>query len=348
MEFKQEALSRSFDPSILDSHFSLYNFRDSELKDFKVENDGKISVKGEGNYEFTPSFLDSFCKLLTIPYSFGKKIPIDLLQFNVDRLKGESKINSNVKFVFRNNILVNVLKTDSNPFFKSLKPSEIISHFNPEKFDITECVMGDYGLTMDVTHKDLSNFEVTKPGDIVSIGYRFSNPFTMFGTTFTAGLYLRQLVCSNGMVANKSIGFKKPSINLRNNLGGDEMYMEAMDKSLRESISKDFSLEKLSTIIKGMLETKIDYRHLQPMLNKVSTYQPEYMTAVFNIDWTKEKQMYEDLYKSREKDLSTFKYFDVMFKMTQECQKLDLRSKLQIEEYSDTIINSYKHQISLN
>ena len=63
---------------------------------------------------------------------------------------------------------------------------------------------------------------------------------------------------------------------------------------------------------------------------------------------TKEKVTYEKFHKDNEKDDSAFKYFDIMFNMTQLAQKLDLRAKLQIEDYADTIIGLYQHQISLN
>lgn len=350
MEFKQELFQKSPDIDVLDKEFSMYNYGDAELSNFKVEDSGEISIKGERNFKYTSSFVDSFCNLLTIPHSFGRKIPIDLLQFNVDRLKNETKINANVKYVFREDTLVNILKVGKNSFFKALKPSEVILPFlDKDKYKIENCLIGDPGLVVDVTHKDLGDLEATKVGDIISMGYRFSNPFTMFGTNFTAGLYLKQLVCSNGMIANKLMkSYSKPSINLRNNLGDDHMYMEAMEKSLRQSIAKSFDLGSMGSTIKGMLTTEIDYRHLNSILNKCAAYEPSFINNVFKIDWAETKKVFEDNYRNKENDSSNYKYFDVMFNMTQECQKLDLKSKLQIEEYSDTIISLYNHQISLN
>ncbi len=347
MEFKEEIFNKEFSSSVLDQQFDLYHYEDTELAKFDINDVNGNVIHGNESYEYTPSFINSFCNILTIPYNFGRKIPIDLFKFNVNRLKNETKINTNVKFVYRDNTLVNIMKTGSNPFFKCIKPSEILTHFGSDKFEIKECAIGDSGFHVDLIHKDLSNFEVTKPGDIVNIGYRFINPFTMFGVNFSAGLYLNQLVCSNGMVANRLLG-KRPMISLKNNLGGDEIYMETMEKELRLSVAGGFSLEKTGEIIKGMLNTSINYRHLMPIMNKAATYQPNYINDVFKIDWTKEKVTYEKLHKDNEKDDSAFKYFDIMFNMTQLAQKLDLRAKLQIEDYADTIIGLYQHQISLN
>jgi len=324
---------------------SMYNVEEVMLEDLKINDNLQVLLRNE-TVRNTDDFLHGFYGILNIPYPFTRKIPTDLLVTNVDRLSQE--FNIPVKIVSRDGVLINVVSNINRKgqpvFFQQINSSLLLDNFSNDSFELKNSYAGDYGLVMDVIHKDLGQLELeTEEGDIVDIGYRLRNPFTMFGNKLDMSIYLNQLVCKNGMIIGRDFG--GVHLNLTKDLGDEETFLQRFRANIDMNISRKFTLDKILEIYNGMVRTNIKNRWLKPIMNNVRKIDDELFTRVFHCSWDDEKEILQDSFENNETDDSDYNYFETIFNITKEAQKESVSNRLFLEEYNNSIINLYKKQL---
>lgn len=322
-----------------------YEYEDDiMLNSITIEDDLSVRV-ADDNYGGTNDFYKNFYGLLNIPYPFTGKIPIDLLQTNVDRLKNE--FNTPIKLVKRDDTLINIIKdTNRNGdklFFQTLNTDMLLDNFSSDNFSLKNCFIGDDGAVVDIVHKDLGVFEMdSKEGDIVEIGYRLKNPFTLHSNKLSMSIYLNQLVCSNGMTMSKEFG--SVSLNLNKNIGDEQTFLDRFRTNIDSQINRNYSLDDIAKIYTEMNKTLIKYRWLKPIINTVKNIDSVLLSSVFKLDWEEDAEYMKDCFDNRENEDSDYKYFDTIFSITEKAQKLPIRDRLFLEDFNQKIIKLFTKQ----
>lgn len=327
---------------------SRYSYDDCMLEDIIMDEGWDIKIKDD-NFKGTDDFYINLFKLLNIPYPFTRKIPGDLVVTNVDRLNDE--FNTPVTVVRRENTLVNVVKATNNKgkqaFFQKINTGLLLDYFSSENFEMKNCYVGDEGAVIDIIHKDLGQLKLKdrEVGDIIDIGYRLTNPFTMFDNSLKMSLYLNQLVCSNGMVVGRDFGGAKLSLN--KNLGDEQVFIERFRTNIDHSITKRFTLDELTDLYNRMVQTPIKYRWLKPIISTVKKFGDDFLARVMKIDWEQEGESYKDNFENEENEDSDFNYFQTIFDLTQQAQNESVVNRLFLEGYNDKIINLFQKQLKI-
>lgn len=155
---------------------------------------GLINYKGE-NVQITRGGFSSLCKILSIPNAFAHKIPFDLLQENINHLKGD--FETPIKVVTRpsDGAIVNVCREKFCPIFSD----SFLTYFDfPFLSDGRKTMVSTYGIQLSFAFPFEANVTPTV-GDTISFGREvvlsdggFSEP--------TTKLVAYRLVCSNGAV----------------------------------------------------------------------------------------------------------------------------------------------------
>lgn len=331
-----------------------YEYSDSNISDFDFELDDKYEVKiinGDKEYKGTQQFYVSLFKLMNIPFPFSQKIPSDLLLTNLKRLKSE--FDTKCKIVNRGNTLVNavnMLKNDGKDIhFENLNTSELLEYFNSDNYKIENCYIGDKGAVVDILHNDLGEFDLeqTEVGEIVKVGYRIQNPFTFLANRTRTSLFVEQLSCKNGMVMPSN--FLNSSISLNKQLSDSALYIEKLKNDIDHAIGKRYNLDEISDLFKKLSKTKIKYRWLKPVFSKIRSLNDDIFSAIFGIaDEGQERnddiEWFKTKFREKENENYELTYFDIIFKLTEMCQKLDYGTRLLSEDYVSSIINTYIEQ----
>lgn len=325
---------------------NLYETEELNLHDINVNSNMEITIGESEKMQGTEDFYQSFYNLLGIPYPFTRKIPNDLLLTNIERL--EQEFNRPVKIVRRGDVLVNVVnnmnKKGQPLFFQEINSSLMMDNFMSDSFEMKNSYAGDYGLVLDVVHKDLGEGKLKyEVGDTINIGYRLRNPFTMFENKLSMSLYVNQLSCENGMVMGKDFG--GVSLSLNKNIGDEETFLQRFRTNIDMNISKQYSLNKIIETYQGMINTPIKNRWLKPIMSNVRKVDDDLFTRVFKCNWDDEKELLQDSFVNNETDDSDYKYFDTLFNITKEAQSETVSNRLFLEEYNSKIINLYKKQL---
>jgi hypothetical protein len=321
-----------------------YDYFSSQLSNITIDEEKNIIIEDE-KYKGTELFFESFFKYLRIPYNFANMIPTDLVIENVDRLNDE--FNNEMRICKRDNVLVNIeprINRGQEVYRENLDTSNLMEYFSGESFVIKNSYVGDYGAVIDVVHKDLGDFEIDEQGKI-QIGYRIKNPFTFTGTAVSTNLLLHQLICSNGMTLSKR--YCGVSMNLNKNYGDQETFIERFKNNLDQKIARGYSIEKISDMYRMMAQTDIKYRWLKPIFSAVRNYDPQLFEKVFNISWEEDGKNYITLFEDNENDDSGYKYFDTIFSLTRNCQKLSHKDRLYFEDYNSNIVKLFEKQVKL-
>lgn len=324
-----------------------YIIEDKMITQIDVDENFDIKVNDE-THKATSDFFQAFYGILGIPYPFTRKIPPDLVITNVDRLKELSNIP--VKIVRRDDTLVNIvpnINRKGNPvFFKNVNTSLLLDSFSSDSFDLKNCYVGDEGAVIDVVHKDLGQIILDKKnvGDIIEVGYRIRNPFTMFDNKLSMSIYLNQLVCLNGMVLGKE--FSSSVVNLNKDIGDEQVFIERFRNNIDSNVGRRYSLENLIDLYSKLNITEIKNRWLKPIMNTVKKIgDGDMFSKVFGFDWEEESDFYKKSFEEDENGDSEWKYFDTIYKITKHAQKESTRDRLFLEEYNNKIVNLYNKQI---
>lgn len=327
----------------LDKIQSKYSYFNTSLKELTVDNEIKLNI-GSDIYKFTSSSFKRFCKVLGIPSPFVKHIPIDLFQTNVDRLKEEYDIP--IKVCHRNGVFVNLLPMKKKSHFQNISSDMLVEYFNSDLYEIAEMRIGDFGTSIDVLFKDLGEFEVKK-GEVVSFGYRLDNPFTMLDVKLNMNIFMRQLVCTNGMVIDKSFG--SGSVNLQKVFEKEEDYLDAFKNNIDMSIGTDFNASTISKMFVDMTNTYVKYRFLKTIFGKLKNVSDDFLKNVTKVDLSveEEKIFYSNKFREDEAEDSDFQFFDLIYNITDKAKSLDVYDKMNMEAYASKIISLYNKQLLL-
>lgn len=326
-----EAVIKNVQIGEIDNLQSKYSYEESLLDKFSVEDDYKITVDNK-TMDITEMGMQSFCKILGIPYKFGKKIPIDLLQHNVNRLKSPTR----VRMVMRDNTLVNLMDSEYYPNFRVLNTSQLLEYFSGNNFDIKKIIVGDEGASIDIVHKDLGQVDL-EPGNFISFGYRIQNPFTMFDSYLKSSLYADQKVCSNGMVLSRRLF--GVNLDLRKDYGDEQDYFDRFKNSLDKKIGRSYNLDQLANIFDEANHTKVRGIMANKMISSIKNIDEPTCYKIFGFE--EKEQEIESRKKFKENPLieTDQTFFNVMYQLTEECQKFGLRERLKAEQYSSTILD---------
>lgn len=338
---QNELIKKENDIDKLNSFQNKYSFIDSSLSEISITEDGVFTV-GSEQYKYTGPFLNSLSKLLKIPFQYAKQIPVDLLSKNVNRLKGLH--NQPIKMCHRNGVMVNTISTKKQSHFQNVLTGDVLEYFNNDSFKINKSIIGDNGAWVDFIHKDLGVVERAK-GDIIEIGYRIRNPFTMFGNRLEVLLFANQLVCTNGMTMPRNLF--NVGVNLNQVYGEGNEYIERLRNSIDKSISKGYSLNNLADLFLGMSRTNINNQNLKKIFGSWRRTPELNFEYVFGFNWEEKGKDFMESIKEKDYELSDYCYFDTMYKMTEECQKYDLTTQIKVENYTGNLITMYEKQKKL-
>ena len=330
-----------------------YDYKDMVLDQFSVSDNYKLEAP-DISLEVTGTGMEAFCNLLKIPYRFGKTIPVDLLQKNVDRLKQPKPI----RIVTRENKLINVVDLEKQPHFRVLNTGQLLEYFRGDKFDVKKAVVGDRGAFIDIIHKDLNHIKMAEVGDIVSFGYRIENPFTLFGTSLRSSLFAEELRCTNGMIMPKDIFSIR--LSLRKDYGDEQDYFDRFKNGLDQKIGNSFSLNKLEELFADMSKTKVKNISAGKMFSTLDRLGGEtfasQLLAVNIPEGLDDKEQYE-LMREVKKDFTNkplvernVTFFNVMYGLTEKAQTFGLQERLAAEQYSSVLFDLCEKQktFSLN
>ncbi len=159
------------------------NFRNGRLNGHQVRQTGYETLLGK----------------VGVPRTFAKKIPDDLLEYNVNRLFKENK-NKPVQLRLENDVVQAVVSEKYQPV-SDLDISRSFQKTLNDAFGVTNIAWDDYSSRISVTNKD-------KPVNVV-VGDKWEGGIDLHnsGTGFHAlqvNRFLLRLVCTNGMVSKEA------------------------------------------------------------------------------------------------------------------------------------------------
>jgi len=172
--------------------------------------DGLINYNGKKSQMSLEGFKNMVVTMHRIPDPFAKRIPMDLLQYNIIEL-GKT-INYPIQFVFNDEgLIVNAVKEE----LRVIPSLPLIRLF--ENHEVKKIIHSDYGTQIQTINPSFGNKFEPKKGDITGIGVNFVNSETGFWDPGAETL-IWQLVCSNGAIMSRRFGkvkmrIKRPGIN---------------------------------------------------------------------------------------------------------------------------------------
>ncbi|KKW10754.1 MAG: hypothetical protein UY48_C0031G0008 [Candidatus Gottesmanbacteria bacterium GW2011_GWB1_49_7] len=185
-----------------------------------LTDDGLISV-GSDQFHITRTGFMGLCSTLRIPNPFARRIPFDLLQFNVQRLSRQQQELSIFR-VTSNGHLSNICKPriaeGALPVVQTIDMLVEKCQLRLSRAEISEV-----GAVLDFLHPDSPNIEHPKVGDITDFGWRIL--ISECGAYRTVGKFMATVLrCTNGLVAPRYFGTIKARLRGKpesriNNLG---------------------------------------------------------------------------------------------------------------------------------
>lgn len=181
-----------------------YDKTEISLSEMSVTENFVLSIRGH-DYRMTEWALGNFLRQLDppVPEKFGQRIPPDLLQTIVDRLK-QTKPRQLVVFI-RDDSVVNIHRSPYQPA-RSVDVLNMVHKISTKrKLEIQPPIkISDRGIKLSFLDEQLPVVE-PQVGDVTRIGYCIRNSQTG-GVTLTGLLFLYRLRCKNGALLSEAWG----------------------------------------------------------------------------------------------------------------------------------------------
>jgi len=243
----------------------------------------KINVEGpeEGTIQWngepmlmTQNAFKNFCRILGIPDPFARKIPVDLLSTNINRLE---TFNSGEEITLVHDKDGNVIGINKAPFVR--QPIEsIIDRFIETDLEPV-FIHADYDKIAIATTDPKFGEIMADKGDPSKIGFVINGTDTT-SKPLTARTGLYRMICSNGVIMGQDFGYIK--IRFR----GVEDYINRVNTFFNQLDSMELRMEEISNRLISMTKIKLTDREAFNIWKKINKYtqNPDLADSCLNID----------------------------------------------------------------
>lgn len=315
------------------------NFSDIEVTDeFQLRVPGQIA-KWQ-HQPMTETALKTFCSVLGIPNPFARKIPEDLLLYNIRRLLTEQPTKE-VTLVndYSQNMVVGFTKTSPE---KLVHPHVVLDHLPiAANYKAHFVLHGDSFLRIDLLNDNWPKIELEK-GDItatgISIDANFLSPLT------TARLFLMQLICTNGAQAPRSFGQMTC-------FGGGERKLENFFMKLEDQFGQMQILQEAYHHLKNTEMDTDRFRYYWDTVNRILQDDNE-TDNVFDVDAAQredykerakiEKKNARDLLRDPEYSLTPLVFYDTYYNITRYAQNTRVIDRRELTKLAGRMLLEYK------
>lgn len=304
-----------------------------------LNQDGTFDVNGS-TLNGTRYALKGLCKILRIPNPFASRIPVDLLQKNIDRLGEEADFEA--KFITRKDgTIVNFVKADFvgvphpllfEPLVEKYRGAEQLGGFISDNWLAVSFTKGE--------GETFKSFTGNSPNDHYDMGVVVINSPTGHITT-QARVLLHRLVCMNQVIGPSNFDVvkcrPKPNRDLEavvNNFikGIDGLY---------------YDLGQLQDMVKSM-DRAITAKELKSVFNAVKkiTGDMEFVDGeILQMDSTDRKEILTELRKFKQGQIEEpptpdINLYDVFNNITEQAKTFDQEARYKLETYAGKLIGS--------
>ncbi len=326
----------------LEKLYSEYVYEESEPfhpSQVSLQTDGTYAINGQ-EVAGTYSSLKGLCKLLRIPNPFASRIPVDLLQRNIDRLSEEA--NFEIKTITRKDgNIANFVKED----FVSI-PHQMLFEPLANKYgsaDVLEGKVSDNWLALSLTKGEdefFKSFEGVSPNDKYDMGVVVINSPTGHMTT-QARVLLHRLICMNQVVGPSNFDIVKcrPKPNRQ---------LEKVVDNFVEGISKLYcDVNSIESAITS-LDRSIKPEELKSIFNAVKkiTGDVEFVDSeIFGLDPDDRKEILTNLKKYKQGQIEAppepqINLYDVFNNITEQAKTFEQEERYKLESYAGKLISN--------
>lgn len=221
----------------------------------RLTDDGNITYNGNQGKMSLEGFRNMVVQLYKIPDPFAKRIPLDALQYNIERLGKE--INFPIQFVFREDgLIINAVKDE----LKAIDSAPLIHLFHDH--EVKKVLYSDYGVQVQTINPSFGEKFEPKVGDITGVGVNFNNSETGFWNP-QAEILVWQLACSNGAIMSKRFGqvkvrIKRAGLNAESIARSFEFKLQKLlddsgiiSSRMQSMVNSNLTNENIATVIKA-------------------------------------------------------------------------------------------------
>jgi len=326
----------------LEKVLNTYVYEESEEihpSDIHLNEDGTFSI-GKTQLQGTRSSLKGLCRILRIPNPFASRIPIDLLQRNIDRLGEEADFNA--KFIQRNDgVIVNFVKED----FVGIPHTTL---FEPlmNKYKDTEQLAGiisDNWLGLSITKGEgdvFTSFEGMGKNDMYDMGVAIVNSPTGHMTT-QARILLHRLFCMNQIIGPSTFdGIKcRPKPN-RNLIAVVDGFIEKIGKMF-------YNTQDLQNLIR-LMDRSVSAQELKSIFNSVKkiTGDIEFVDSeILGMDSEDRKHILTEFRKFKQGHIEELpqpdvSLYDIFNNITEQAKTFDQEAKFKLEAFAGKLMGN--------
>lgn len=240
-------------------------------RDLCLTENGNVLFSGE-EYPITRVGLESFCNILSIPNVFARKIPLDLLRSNLDRLSGDFEKPVHVVQRKSDKAIVNVIKESCRPVSSEgilqRIPDSFIENRTGGKHPAT---LSTYGIRAFYGY-DMPTEVEPEVGDIIRFGKEVFNSDVGQGD-LKASLFALRLMCTNGATMPISFGVVRRNLNPKldpetamnnfmddfNSLNGNmEQFQKAYRWMQNEAVYEDDLVNTVTSVERVLLAPEME------------------------------------------------------------------------------------------
>lgn len=324
--------------------YSKYTYEESEEihpSNIHLNEDGTFNVNGS-TLKGTRSSLKGLCKILRIPNPFASRIPIDLLQRNIDRLGEEADFDTKY-FTRKDGAIANFVKADFVGVPHPLLFEPLVNKYG--EAEQLGGIISDNWLAISFTKgkgDTFKSFEGVGKNDMYDMGVVVINSPTGHITTQSRVL-LHRLVCMNQVVGPSNFDIikcrPKPNRELERVVdnfikGIDGLYMD---------------IAQLQDMVKSM-DRAITAKELKSVFNAVKkiTGDMEFVDSeIFNMDPEDRKEILSGLRsfnqgRIEEAPAPDLNLYDVFNNITEQAKTFDQEVRYKLETYAGKLIGSQR------
>lgn len=304
-----------------------------------LNEDGTFQI-GNEQIKGTRASLKGLCKILRIPNPFASRIPIDLLQRNIDRLGEEADFDA--KYITRKDgTIVNFVKTDFVGIPHPMLFEPLVNKYG--KAEQLGGIVSDNWLAVSLTKGEgdaFTSFEGLGKNDMYDMGVVIINSPTGHITT-QARILLHRLSCMNQVIGPSNFDVikcrPKPNRELE----------KVVDNFIKGIQDLHYDVKQLQAFIQGMDRT-ITAKELKSVFNSVKkiTGDMEFVDSeIFNMDPEDRKEVLTDFRKFKQGQLEEpptpdVNLYTVFNNITEQAKTFDQETRHKLESYAGKLIGS--------
>jgi len=315
---------------------NLMNYRDLEI----TEN-FNIILHGIQEYRLTPFSLGTLCKVLKIPDPFAKKIPEDLLLYNIRRLLNERPFDY-LDVIIDTKGEHRVLGVTSYEPHRLIDPLLLLDYGTPSSKEAYLILLSDSLFQFEWIEKEWPVIDTPNVGDIVNMGVSvvsgFLRPFA------DARVFLHQLVCSNGMSLPRNFGTARVR-------GGDrERPYEIFSRKIEALGQRAENVRNAWQWMKRTYLNSDQFARYWRAINRI-LQDDEETDHLFNSDVeqreiylrlaVEERRTARELFSDPSFSITHVLFGDVQYNITREAQRKKPLKRVQLVDMASKLLNEY-------